>query len=73
LMSLTISIFATIALFCYVLSGEVSSESPVICSASSTVFFYFVGEPFFGILKQKKPSSKKDTTRAGKSNPSRDS
>jgi hypothetical protein len=48
-----ISNFATIAqLFCYALSGEVSGESPVICPASSTSFFYFVGEPFFATLKQ---------------------
>jgi hypothetical protein len=42
--------FATVAqLFCYPLS----SESSVVSVASSTSFFYFVGEPVFNTLKQK--------------------
>jgi hypothetical protein len=52
-------------LFRYALSGEVSNESAVVCPASSTSSFYFVGKPFFTTLKQKRDfffllGSKKD-------------
>jgi hypothetical protein len=58
-------------IFCYALSGEVSGETPVVCPASSTYCFDFVGEPFLLHRSKKRvffllPGSKRDTCQHGK-------
>jgi hypothetical protein len=49
-MSPTISFFATIA---QLFATRSPARSPVVCPASSTFFFYFMGESFFATPKQK--------------------
>jgi uncharacterized membrane protein SpoIIM required for sporulation len=54
-MSPTIFIIAAMSLyFCYELSGEVSGESPLVLRRAQIFSFYFMGEPLFATLKQKR-------------------